>query len=445
MARLISNSPGSRSASQLALGLAVVFLLGLGTPSGIAAADTVKKFELVAGRRDLVIDEGVVFKAFTFNGTVPGPLLLVEEGDKVEISVRNEDTITHGLSIHAANTQTSLVVGMLPPAETKTLTFTADFPGVFMYHCAPGGHGIMTHTMGGMFGMIVVEPKKKYALEEQLGRPPDVKVYVVQHEVYANGRDFFDGRALYVMMNGYNFRYVKDPIPVRPGDYVRIYYLNVGPNLVSTFHAVGAIWNYIYYNGNPANRNAGTQSVLSGPTDSWVIEWQVPAEGPFTFLSHALGTQAIKGAIGVLSSKNNAPRVEVVRSEGSELPLPETPKRVVNPFGIGSPDLERPVRYQPGEKVIVQIVGNSFSPKIIEVPVGTEVTWVNEDVFDFLDEERSGRHNAVTIKGPTTFESPALSHADSFTFKFIQAGEYDYNCTLHPYMRGKVRVYNPQP
>ncbi|MBI4483932.1 MAG: multicopper oxidase domain-containing protein [Acidobacteria bacterium] len=404
-------------------------------------AQPAKKFELVAKQRDLVIDEGVVLKALTFNETVPGPLLLVNEGDTVEITVRNEDAITHGFSVHAANTQTSLSVGNLPAGETKKLTFKADFPGVFMYHCAPGGHGIMTHTMAGMFGMIVVEPKKKYKLEEQLGKPPDLKVYVIQHEVYSNGRDFFDGKALYVMFNGYNFRYVNEPIPARPGDYVRFYYLNVGPNLISTFHAVGGIWEYIHYQGNPNNVMVGSQSVISGPTDSWVIEWRVPAEGPFTLVSHAFGTQAIKGAIGVLSSKADAPRVREVRSEGNTVSVPASPKRVVAPFEIGSSDLDRPVRFQPGETVQVQIVGNSFWPKVVEVPVGAEVTWVNEDVFDLLEGERTGRHDVVITGGPEEFSSVEMEHADKFTYKFEKAGEYDYVCTIHPYMKAKVRVY----
>ncbi len=336
----------------LTVGL-LAFLLGAGQGAvggrGALAADgsgAVKKLLLVAKKADLVIQEGVVFKALTFNGTVPSPMLVVQEGDAVEITVRNEDTITHGLSVHAANAQTSLVVGNIAAGQTKVLTFKADFPGVFMYHCAPGGHGIMTHTMGGMFGMIVVEPKKKYKLEERLGRSPDLKLYVIQHEVYANGRDFFDGKPLYVMFNGYNFRYVGEPIPARPGDYIRFYYLNVGPNLVSTFHVVGGVWEYVYYHGNPDNVMVGAQSVVSGPTDSWVVEWRVPEEGPFTLVSHAFGTQAIKGAIGIISSKRDAPRVVEVRGEGPTRPLPDKPKRIVAPFEIGTADLDRPVRFR---------------------------------------------------------------------------------------------------
>lgn len=401
-----------------------------------------KTLELVATRSELLIDEGVVFNAFTFNGTMPAPLLVVQEGDEVAITVRNEDAITHGLSVHAANAQTSLVVGKLQPGETKTLTFKADFPGVFMYHCAPGGHGIMTHTMGGMFGMIVVEPRKKYRLEEQLKKAPDLKVYVIQHEVYANGRDFFDGKPLYVMFNGENFRYVKEPIPARPGDYLRFYYLNVGPSLTSTFHAVGGVWEYLYYQGNPQNVMVGAQSVVSGPTDSWVIEWRVPGEGPFTLVTHAFGTQTIKGAIGIINSKADAPRAREVRAEGKSLAAPAKPKRVVDPFGIGSPELDRVVRFHPGEAVQIQMVGNSFWPKVAEVPRGSAVTWINEDVFDLLEGERTGQHNAVSTRGPERFGSPLLKHAETWTFKATKPGEYEYICTIHPYMKGKLKVYD---
>lgn len=426
-----------------------------------SAATQTKKFNLIAKRSDLLIDEGVVHKALTYNGTLPGPLMIVEEGDDVEITVKNADTITHGLSMHAANTQTSMLVGNLPPGGTKKLSFKASSPGVFMYHCAPGGHGIMAHTMGGMFGMIVVEPKsQKYALEEQLGRKPDVKIYLVQHETYANGRDFFDGKPLYVTLNGYNFRYVKEPIPVRPNDYVRFYYLNVGPNLTSTFHAVGGIWNYIYYQGNPANKMTGSQSVLAGPTDSYVVDWIVPAEGPFTLVSHALGTQAAKGVVGILNSKKDNIRNNVVRSEGPVLPLPAQSKRIVDPFGIGTDDLDRIAHFHKGEPVTIQMVGNSFFPKIAEIPAGTEVTWVNEDVFDMLEGERTGKHNIAVVENEAHhepsgkhdetledeashvyFASPELLHADKYRFKFTQKGEYRYICPTHPYMKGKITVY----
>lgn len=87
------------------------------------------------------------------------------------------------------------------------------------------------------------------------------------------------------------------------------------------------------------------------------------------------------------------------------------------------------------------MVGNSFWPKIVEVPLGTRITWVNEDVFDLLEGERTGVHNVTALKGPTSLASPLLKHADRFTFPATRRGEYEYICAVHPYMRAKLRVY----
>lgn len=400
-----------------------------------------KSFLLVASEADVVIDEGVVFKAFVFNGTSPGPLIVVDEGDVVEIVVRNNGLYTHGLSIHSANTQTSRFVGNIAPGSEGRLLFKADFPGVYMYHCAPGGHGILTHTLAGMYGMIVVEPKKgSYLLEKQLGREPDVKIYLVQHEVYMNGRDFFDAKAAYVMFNGQVFRYVNSPIKTRPGNYVRFYFLNVGPNHVSSFHAVGGVWEYVYHGGNPYNVEQGLQTVSVAPTDSYVIEWRVPAEGNFLIVSHAFGTQAIKGAVGLISSSANATPTPIVYPNGPKLTPPSKPKRVVAPFEPGSSD--ESATFLPGEKVLIQIVGNSFYPKVARVPVGSTVVWVNEDVLSIGSGEITGQHNVAVVKGPVSFASQLMKNAEQFSFKIEKEGEYSYICGIHPYMKGVLIAYS---
>ncbi|WP_243090244.1 multicopper oxidase domain-containing protein, partial [Thermus neutrinimicus] len=322
--------------------LSILVGLVLGVP-GIAVE---RHFTLEARSSIFEVDKGVYLRGFSFNDMSPGPMLVVEEGDTVYITLRNSDSVTHGLSIHAANTQTSRFLGNVQPGETRGFSFTADFPGIFMYHCAPGGHGIMAHTMGGQFGMIVVEPKEKYRMERELGRGPDLKLYIIQSEVYASGRDFYDGKALYVMFNGKNFRYVHEPIPVRPGDYLRIYFLNVGPNLTSTFHIVGGVFEYLYYQGNPKNLVVGSQTALAGPSDSWVIEWRVPpVEGDYALVTHVFGT-AIKGALGILRAKKDAPRIPEVRAEGipGVKEIPATAKRVVDPYGLASPSHEHTVR-----------------------------------------------------------------------------------------------------
>lgn len=403
-----------------------------------------KKFVLVAKSGKIVIDEGVVFQAMTFNGTTPGPLLLVEEGDIVEIEVRNEDTIAHGLSFHATYRNTPPLVGNIPPGQTKKLLFRASYPGVYMYHCAPGGQGILMHSFGGMYGMVVVEPKQdKYRLERILGKKPDVKIYVLQHELYASGKDATEGRPLYVMFNGYNFRYVREPIQARPGDYVRVYYLNVGPNLTATFHLVGIVWDFMYYQGHPRNMMYGGQSSIAGPTDSWVVEFRVPEEGPYLIVSHSFGTQASRGAIGLLSASKKAQRVASVSAQGPQMPLPkaEEIRRVVDTFAPGTPDVDPVTVFRDGEEAVIKMVGNSFWPKVAQVPVGTRVTWVNEDTFDFLTGEMTGQHDVVSTSGPETFALPLLKHAEKTSFTFKQPGEYAYLCTVHPYMKGRVRVH----
>ncbi len=407
--------------------------------------EDVVRFELVARSDVLTIGDGVNFEGFTFNGTMPGPQMVVREGDTVEITVVNEDSVTHGLSMHAANTFTSGYVGNIEAGETATLTFQADYPGVYMYHCAPGGHGIMTHTMGGQFGMLVVLPNEPYQMEQDLGREPDIEIFMIQHEVYRNGRDFFDGNAQYVMFNGETFRYVREPIQARPDDYIRFYFLNVGPNLTTTFHAVGGIWDYIYYGGNPNNRMYGTQSVVAGPTDSYVIDWQVPSEGYFTLVSHAFGTQAIKGAVGIIEAYEDNDRDVVVRSEGrSDGPL-ENPRRFVSPFGLGSEDIDYPVRLSPYDRHTIEMVGNSYYPKRVEIPVGTELTWINEDVFDMLEGELTGKHDVVIVSGTGDdfFSTELLDHAETVSYTFASPGTYEYICSIHPYMRGQVVVYDP--
>ena len=423
-----------------------LIIMAMGTTETTRAAEH-HTFYLETRSDTLNIGDGVTFEGFTFNETMPGPQMVVNQGDTVELIVENTDSVAHGLSIHAVDGQTSNYLGNIEPGETARLEFTADDPGVFMYHCAPGGHGIMAHTMGGQHGMFVVMPDEPYQMEQELGREPDVEIFIVQHEVYKDGRDFFDGKAQYVMFNGETFRYVKDPIQVRPDDYIRFYYLNNGPNMTSTFHAVGGIWDYIYYGGVPANKMQGTQSVVSGPTDSYVIEWKVPDEGPFTLVTHAFGTQAIKGAVGVIESSYDAERDEVIRSEGPNTAPIEDPKRHIAPFGLGSPDVDRPALFRRGDDIVIEMVGNSFVPKRAHVPAGATVTFQNEDVFDMLEGELTGKHDAVVVEadGNERFATELLDHAERESVTFTEPGTYEYICSIHPYMRGEIVVYEGEP
>lgn len=415
-----------------------------------------KTFTIKLHEGKTYIGNGVVYDGLLIDGKVPGPTIIVDEGDVVEFNVKNEGMIPHGASIHSAYTQTSKYVGKIMPGTTMTVKFRAMTPGVYMYHCAPGGHAIPMHVIGGQYGMMIVRPKnQKFKLEEELGHPPNLELSIIQHELYASGYQGIKGDADYTMFNGRTFRYVEEPIKVKPGDYVRINFLNTGPNNLSTFHIVGIIWDYIYWQGNPAARLPGGQTVTAGPSDSFVIEFRMPPdEGAYTMLTHAVGS-ASRGAIGLLVVDKAAdlPPHRSILADGPEFPKEELDqyiaeaKRVISPFGIGTHKVDQPVVYSAEAKEAhIEIIGNSFHPKVISIAPGTKVTWSNEDVFTYLGGEFAGIHNAVAIKmpqGAAGFATPMLMHAESGSHVFETPGEYDYICAPHPYMKGRIIVREP--
>lgn len=398
---------------------------------------------------DSYIGNGVIYKGFTIDGKIPGPTIIVDEGDIVSFKIVNEGNIYHGASIHAVNSQTSKYLGKILPGDSATVIFQANTPGIYMYHCAPGGHAIPMHIIFGQYGMIVVKPKKKYELERILNKEPDIEIYLLQHEYYASGKDAVDGqgRPIYTAFNGKLFRYIEDPIVGKPGDYVRINFLNVGPNLVSTFHIVGIVWDFAYWQGHPDNRFTGGQTVTAGPSDSWVVEFRIPPdEGSYLMLSHAVGSTD-RGALGLLVCDKNADRRKTIYSDGIKYTDEEMEEyrnkatRTLTPFGLGSDDVEVPVVYGSDTKeVIIRIIGNSYHPKVVQVVPGTTIKWINEDVFTFMDGEFSGIHNVLVKTGPDRFMSELLAHAESFSHTLTKEGEYIYMCTPHPYMEAKIIV-----
>jgi len=413
-----------------------------------------KKVRITLEEGDTYLGNGVMYQGFTIDGKIPGPTIIVDEGDIVEFKIVNEGDIPHGASIHAVYSQTSKYLGKIEPNDSATVVFQANTPGVYMYHCAPGGHAIPMHIIFGQYGMMVVRPKKKFEMERILGKEPDIEIFLLQHEYYASGKDAVDGQGkpMYTAFNGKLFRYVEEPIVGKPGDYVRINFLNAGPNLVSTFHLVGIIWDYAYWQGHPDNKFVGGQTVTAGPSDSWVIEFRIPPdEGSYLMLSHAVGSTD-RGAIGLLVCDRDADTPKTILSDGIKYTeeqmeeFREKAVRTITPFGIGSSDVDVPVVYGPEtEEVIVRIIGNSYYPKIVKVAPGTTIKWINEDVFTYMDGEFSGIHNVLVKSGPERFASPMLAHAESYTKVMEKEGEYVYMCTPHPYMEGKIIVSREIP
>jgi nitrite reductase (NO-forming) len=133
----------------------------------------VVEFTLTIEEKPLVIDDlGTTVHAMTFDGSVPGPLMVVHEGDYVELTLINPDTnmLQHNIDFHSA---TGALGGggltLINPGEQVKLRFKATRPGTFVYHCAPGGPMIPWHVVSGMNGAIMVLPRD--GLNDGRGNP----------------------------------------------------------------------------------------------------------------------------------------------------------------------------------------------------------------------------------------------------------------------------------
>lgn len=277
--------------------------------SPAAWAETVE-VKLVAKEVDLPIDnKGTMARMWTFDGQVPGPLVRVRQGDTIEFTLSNPDDNknSHSMDFHAARVDVLNEFGSIKPGETKTFTFTADYPGVFFYHC--GSDPMIQHIARGMFGAIIVDPADEDALP-----PADREYLLVQSEIYENPEDLGAMMAnewKHVVFNGQAFKYdpVHDPnasryLEAAPGERVRVYFVNAGPNEFASFHPIAGIWDKVYLSGNPENEMTGLQSFTVGPGDAATFDLISPVEGANALVTHSMRS-ALSGAIAVMMFSND--------------------------------------------------------------------------------------------------------------------------------------------
>jgi nitrite reductase (NO-forming) len=249
--------------------------------------------------------DGTTYDFWTFNDTVPGPMIRVMEGDTVEITLVNppENKSGHNIDLHAVNGPGGgAAVTNVLPGETKTFSFKALNAGVYVYHCAypPPQH----HIAQGMYGAILVEPVG--------GLPPvDREFYVMQSEWYTLGRygdkghqPFSAEKALaenpeYFTFNGHVNALTKIyPLHANAGETVRIFFGVGGPNVGSNFHIIGEVFDKVY-TGSPETfiRNEEVSYVPPGSVSTFELNLNVPGE--YLLVDHAL-YRTQKGAAGIL-------------------------------------------------------------------------------------------------------------------------------------------------
>ena len=255
--------------------------------------------------------DGVDYTFWTFGGKVPGKFIRVREGDMVEFRLHNAkgNKNPHNIDLHAVTGPGGGATSSLTaPGKTSVFTFKVLNPGLYVYHCATAPVGM--HIANGMYGMILVEPRE--------GLPKvDREYYLMQGEFYTRGKYGEEGlqpfnmeKALhedpdYVVFNGSVGSLVGDnAIIARVGETVRLFVGNAGPNLVSSFHIIGEIFDNVSVEaGSLKNQNVQTTLIPAG--GATIVEFKVDVPGTFIIVDHSIFRAFNKGALGMLKVEGN--------------------------------------------------------------------------------------------------------------------------------------------
>jgi nitrite reductase (NO-forming) len=253
------------------------------------------------------IESSTTYKFWTFNGHVPGPFIRVRVGDTVEVTLTNpkESGMVHNVDFHAVTGPGGgAVITAVAPGESKTGRFKMLNPGLYIYHCA--APPVADHIANGIYGLILVEPEK--------GLPKvDKEYYVMQSEFYTVGEFGDEGlqtyspdkgaaeKPTYVVFNGkVGSLQGAGALKANVGDTVRVYFGNIGPNLISSFHIIGTIFDTVYREGSLSEPTHNVQTTVVPAGSASVIELRTPVPGNFTLVDHAI-FRIQKGALGTLS------------------------------------------------------------------------------------------------------------------------------------------------
>lgn len=251
--------------------------------------------------------DGVDYTFWTFGGSVPGKFMRIRQNDEVEFHLMNrpDSKMPHNIDLHAVTGPGGgAAASFTAPGHESVFSFKALIPGLYVYHCATAPVGM--HIANGMYGLLLVEP---------IGGLPKVdrEYYVMQSEFYTKGpygeaglQPFSMEKALaenadYVVFNGSVGALAGDnAMPAKVGEKVRLFVGNAGPNLTSSFHVIGEIFDTVYLEGGalPAQHNVQTTMIPAG--GSAIVEFGLDVPGTYILVDHAIFRAFNKGAIGML-------------------------------------------------------------------------------------------------------------------------------------------------
>lgn len=278
--------------------------------------------ELEVVEKEMAISEGVNYTFWTFGGTVPGSFIRVRQGDTVEFHLKNHpgSKMPHNIDLHGVTGPGGgAASSFTAPGHESQFSFKALNEGIYVYHCATAPVGM--HVANGMYGLILVEPPE--------GLPKvDHEYYVMQGDFYTTGKyrekglqPFDMEKAIleqpsYVLFNGAEGSMTGDKaITAKVGETVRLFVGNGGPNLVSSFHVIGAIFDKVRYEGG-SNVQTNVQTTLIPAGGAAVVEFKTRVPGSYVLVDHSIFRAFNKGALAIL--KVSGPEDKTIYS-GKEL------------------------------------------------------------------------------------------------------------------------------
>ena len=272
-----------------------------------AREPTTVRIDLEAVEVEGQLADGTTFTYWTFNGAVPGPFFRVRLGDTIEVHMTNNtsSTMNHSVDFHAVTGPGGgAVMTQTQPGQESIFTAKALNVGLFVYHCATPM--VAHHISNGMYGLILVEPEG--------GLPPvDREFYVMQGDIYTTGAFGEQGKQTtdvtkmlnedpeYIVFNGaVGALTTQKPLKANVGETVRIFFGVGGPNLTSSFHVIGEIFDRVYdqasLTGAPLT---DVQTTLVPPGGATMVEFDLEVPGNYILVDHAL-SRLQRGLAGYL-------------------------------------------------------------------------------------------------------------------------------------------------
>jgi nitrite reductase (NO-forming) len=256
---------------------------------------------IIATDATVQIASDVQYLAWTFGGTVPGPVLHVLQGQTVNVTFVNNGTMNHSIDFHVAQVAPDIAYRSIQPRQKIDFSFVANTPGAFLYHC--GTPPVLQHIANGMYGAIIVDLIQPLPVA-------DVSYVLVQGEWYTHQANSTLMTGDYqkmlnvtpdeVVFNGVAFQYNGQPLRAKVGQRVRLYVVNAGPNLASAFHVIGGMFAAVYPDGDANHALTGVSTYPVAPGQGAVFDAIMQQPGDYPFVDHSMRNITI-GAAGVLS------------------------------------------------------------------------------------------------------------------------------------------------